>query len=178
MVLFGFLAVQAYHYLALFVPVLAWWVTRPFARKRAITIIHTSSLAVSYWEEILFRGFIYGGCLLIWHNTVVAVVATSLIFGIFHLRNLWWSSRRQVLFSCLYAALWFGPVAGVLRWWSGDIYLGIALHAVNNFTSIALSANAPKPTDRFLLARQGSMNWFQWLFSGFWLIPKGRSGNS
>ena len=168
----GLLPTQPYHLLGLVVPLLCWLMTRSLAEKQHITIIHNSSLAVSYWEEILFRGVVYSGLLIIWHTTVLAVIASSLLFGIFHLRNLWWSSRKQVLAQCLYAGLFFGPIAGLLRWWSGGIYLGIALHALNNFTAIAFSPNTPKPTNDFLLSRAKNMNWFEYLFSGFWLMHK------
>lgn len=170
--MFGLQPTHNYHLLFLLVPLIAWLTTRTIAKRQSITILHNSSLAVSYWEELIFRSLVYGLTLTVINNAVIAIVISAALFGVFHLRNLWWSSRKQVLVNCLYAGLLFGPVVGLLRWWTGDIYLGIAIHAFHNFMIISLPTKAPKPTNKFLLSKQNNMNWFEYLFSGFWLMSK------
>lgn len=165
--MFGLYPAHVYSVLFLFVPLILWLVGLPRAKKRQLSIMHNSSFAVSFWEEILFRGIIFGLTLHVSDSLLAALIVSSLLFGLFHLRNLWWASPKQVLINCLYTGLILGPMLGLVRWWSGDIYLCIALHALHNFLSENFAANAP--TDRFLRSKQGSMNWFERFFSGFWL---------
>lgn len=167
--MFGLIPTHPWHLLFLLVPVGMWWVTLPNAKQHHVTILHNSSLAVSYWEELLFRGLIFGAAASIWHSLWPALIVSSLLFGLFHLRNLWWLSGRQVLVNCLYAGLVFGPIVCLIRWWTGDIYLGIAIHAIHNLIIIRIPTKQ-RPTNKFLLSKEGNMNSFERLFSGFWLI--------
>jgi membrane protease YdiL (CAAX protease family) len=155
----------------LLVPLLAWFATRKRAQAHHLTIWHNSALAVSFWEELLFRGLIYGGVVSATHSALAAIIVSSLLFGLFHLRNLWWAPRKQVLINCLYTGLLIGPLLALVRWWTGDLYLCIALHAIHNFASLITSTHRI-PTDNFLLSRQDNMNWFERLFSGLWLKEK------
>ncbi len=164
----GLIPFQNWHLLWLLIPVAGWVLTRSFARKYHIVTWHNSTLAVSYWEELLFRGVIYGIVTALWRNALAAIIASSMLFGLFHLRNLWWASRRQVFINCLYTGLLFGPFIALARFWTGDIYLGIALHALHNFGFMVFSARK-LPTDKMLLLKQSNMNWFERFFSGMWL---------
>lgn len=130
--------------------------------------MHNSSLAVSYWEELLFRGLAYGIIFAIWHNGLIAILGSSFLFSLLHLRNLWWSPPKRLLFQLAYTGLFFGPIAGTLRWWSGDIYLSIAFHAINNFVVLVTPGSAPIPGDEFLLAKVRNMKWWQRGIIGFW----------
>lgn len=165
--MFGLQPASTYHLLYLLVPLLLWFTTRPAAKKHGITIFHTASLAVSYWEEVLFRGLIFGLMDYIWHNAAAAIIVSSVLFGVFHLRNLWWLEPKKVLVNCLYTGLFFGPLVALVRWWTGDIYLGVAIHAAHNFLNEYMSSKTP--TDQFLLSKQANMNRFQQFFSAFWL---------
>lgn len=162
---FGLTLAHWWHLAALAVPVLLWLSRRAEAKQRHIVIYHNSSLQVSYWEELLFRGVAWGLVLWVLHSAFAALVASSLLFGLFHTRNLWWASRKQVLFMCFYTGLVFGPIVGLIRWWSGDIYLGIAFHALHNFANMYV-AKSRVPTDEFLRSRMKRMNWFERVFSG------------
>lgn len=166
--LLGLTPSSPWHLLALLGPAAGWLATRAIAQKNHLTAMHNASFAVSYWEELLFRGLAYGVIFAMWQNVLVAIAGSSFVFGLLHLRNLWWSSPKRLLFQCAYAGLFIGPLAGVLRWWSGDIYLAIAFHAINNFTVIASPYSAPKPSDEFLLAKASHMQWWQRGIVGFW----------
>lgn len=165
---FGFYPTHLWHLLALLVPVLLWRTWLSASRKQSITTFHNSSLAVSYWEEVLFRGLVWGAVVVLWHSQLLALTISSLLFGLFHLRNLWWAPRRQVAWNCLYTGLVFAPLVGLVRWWSGDIYLGIAIHALHNSISMYGVATSKVPTDSYLSSQRHRMNWFERLFSGWW----------
>lgn len=168
--MYGFYPTHSYHLLALLVPLLLWLMTLPTAKRRHITILHTSSLAVSYWEEAFFRGLIFGISLQAMRSFLLATAISSILFGLFHLRNLWWAPRKQVVVNCLYTGLIFGPLLCAIRWWTGDIYFGIVTHALHNFISTKFASKVPKPTDEYLRNQQHKMNWFEYVFSGFWLL--------
>lgn len=165
--MFGLLPASPFNVIWLLVPLALWSLTKSIAERNSARIWHNSAFTVSYWEEILFRGIIYGIALLFWDNGMFAIVVSSVLFGFFHLRNLWWSSPRKVVVNCLYNGLVFGPAIGIIRWLTGDIYLGIALHAVHNFISM-LTARDKIPKDIFLLSKQKNMNWFEKIFSGLY----------
>jgi len=165
---FGLHPTHIWHLLALPIPILVWYVGLSVSRRRHITIFHNSSLAVSYWEEVLFRSIIWGVVVFLWHSQLLALITSSLLFGLFHLRNLWWASRKQVLLNCLYTGLVFAQLVGLVRWWSGDIYLGIAIHALHNFVSMYGAGANKTPTDAYLRSQRHKMNWFEKAFSGWW----------
>lgn len=164
---FGLVPAHLWHLLALLVPVLLWRLKLGEARKQHIVVYHNSSMQVSYWEETLFRGIVWGLLLLVWNDALFALIVSSLLFGLFHLRNLWWASCKQVVFMCLYTGLVFGPVVGLIRWWSGDVYLAIAIHALHNFVNMYIT-KSKVPTDDFLRSQMPQMNWFERFFSGQW----------
>jgi len=91
------------------------------------------SLKAAFGEEFIFRGVVYGVLLLIWHNQLYALIASSLLFGIVHMRNLWWAGWQRSWNMTIYAGFTGGPIFGVIRLLSGDIYLGILVHFVHNF---------------------------------------------
>lgn len=163
----GVAPTSLWHILAVIPPVVLWRVGRADAERRHITRWHNSVLAVSIWEEVLFRGLVYGAILWLGGNAALAVVGSSLLFGLFHLRNLWWADKRQVLVSCLYTGLIVGPLLGLIRLWSGDIYLCILAHFLQNFMSMRMPGRAI-PTDQFLAGKRSNQTRFERFFAGGW----------
>ena len=163
--MFGLLPTTPLHLLALFVPLTFWLLGRKLAKKRQLTIMHNASFSVSYWEELLFRGIIWGMIEWLTGNVWIALIGSSLLFGLFHLRNEWWASKEKLVRMCLYTGLVFGPAIGLVRIATGDIYLGIALHAIHNFITMYWPDSSKQPTDEYLRARLKKRNWFEKLFS-------------
>ena len=100
------------------------------------------------------------------NSPLAAIVISSLLFGLFHLRNLWWADRRHVALNCLYTGLIVGPIFALVRFWSGDIYLGVLVHFLHNFINMRLAHNTP--TDEFLASKRPNQNWFERFFAGDW----------
>lgn len=86
-------------------------------------------------EEIFFRGFLYGG-LRNKYGTVWGIILSSLIFGSFHM------SLIKLLPTAMLGAC-FAYVLCV----SGSIYIGMALHFVNNTFSL-LQVKAPEVVEK------------------------------
>jgi hypothetical protein len=88
-------------------------------------------LFVPITEDILFRGFILGA-LEIAYGPVRAVVVSSLLFGLWHLKNVFWLTDYQLIHQMLYTGLIFGPVTGALALKTRTIWPGVILHYLNN----------------------------------------------
>jgi hypothetical protein len=88
-------------------------------------------LFVPITEEILFRGFILGA-LEIAYGPVRAVVISSLFFGLWHLKNVFWLTDYQLIHQMLYTGLVFGPVTASLALKTRTIWPGVILHYLNN----------------------------------------------
>jgi hypothetical protein len=89
-------------------------------------------LFVPISEEILFRGFILGA-LEIAYGPVRAVAISSLLFGLWHLKNVFWLTEYQLIHQMLYTTLIFGPVTASLALKTRTIWPGVILHYLNNF---------------------------------------------
>jgi membrane protease YdiL (CAAX protease family) len=89
-------------------------------------------LFVPITEEILFRGLILGA-LEIAYGPLRAVAISSLFFGLWHLKNIFWLSEYNLIHQMLYTGLIFGPITAVLALKTRTIWPGVILHYVNNF---------------------------------------------
>lgn len=151
MSMYGFEPTQMWHLWALAVPAVIWLVFWPIARWRRSLLLHNASFVASFWEEAVFRGLLWGFVLQLGYSEWWALGATSAVFGLFHVRNLWWSRPGSVLKQCLYTGLVLAPILGLLRIWLGDIYIGIAVHALNNALAMYGRNRSNIPTDKHLL---------------------------
>jgi uncharacterized protein len=88
-------------------------------------------LFVPITEEILFRGLILGA-LEIAYGPARAVVLSSVFFGLWHLKNIFWLSEYQLIHQMLYTTLIFGPITAVLALKTRTICPGAILHYLNN----------------------------------------------
>ena len=95
------------------------------------------ALVPAVCEEILFRGFVQSGLVRQSQAAWRGVVATALVFGVFHL-DPW----RFVMVAVL------GLFLGWLRQSSGSLWPPILAHALNNALSVALIAAGVAAADR------------------------------
>jgi hypothetical protein len=72
------------------------------------------------------------GALEIAYGPARAVLASSVFFGLWHLKNVFWLSEYQLIHQMLYTALIFGPVTAVLALKTRTIWPGAILHYLNN----------------------------------------------
>jgi CAAX protease family protein len=79
------------------------------------------SIANAALEEIAFRGLLWGAIANEW-NAGVALVATTILFGIGH-----YDGYPPGLLGAALAGL-YGLTLGLLRWWVGGLFLPIACH--------------------------------------------------
>ena len=90
-----------------------------------------STFFSSLYEEIIFRGFILFG-LLVFLPAIWAVVISSVLFGLWHIKNYKWQTKAQTVHQVLYAGLIFGPVASIVSLWTGTIWIAVIIHYLHN----------------------------------------------
>jgi membrane protease YdiL (CAAX protease family) len=136
-----------------------WLLFLPIALLKRIGRFYNASLRAAFFEELVFRGFVYGGIRLIGGTIFQAFIGSSLLFGVFHMRNLWWAGWRRSWHMTRYAGFLAGPLFCLLRILSGDIYIGILIHFLHNLMVILPPPGmgrfmAKTPTDRELREAQ------------------------
>jgi len=81
-------------------------------------------------EEFFFRGFLFG-VLRRWRGPWVAAVLTSILFGAVH--------AGSAPIEDLIPLGFFGFVLCMVRWRTGSIYPGMALHSLNNGLALGIT---------------------------------------
>jgi membrane protease YdiL (CAAX protease family) len=111
-----------------------------FRKKQKLQInrmlILSSIVFAPIVEEIFFRGWLFisipGS---IWEKVMI----TSILFGVYHLKNWHFMTKDVLLRQLVYASLIAGPIFGMARVISGDLFLPILLHSLNNTLSQTLT---------------------------------------
>ena len=90
-----------------------------------------SILFVPIYEEILFRGLILE--YLDKHSSrPVAIVITSVLFAVWHLKNIFFLGPQHVVVQMLYAGLIVSPVLSWFTIRTRSIWPGVILHYIHN----------------------------------------------
>lgn len=87
-----------------------------------------------FYEEIIFRGFIFGTLL---KNTSPkkAIVYSSILFGVWHFKNIFFLDPITLTKQILYTGLFFGPILAYITYKTRTIWPAVILHLFNNFWS-------------------------------------------
>ncbi len=93
--------------------------------------VHISVLFVPIYEEVIFRGLILGALIKVVSNKK-AIVLSSLLFGLWHLKNIFFLNIPDLAYQIAYAALFFGPLTAYIALKTKTIWLGVILHYLNN----------------------------------------------
>ncbi|MDF2379336.1 MAG: CPBP family intramembrane metalloprotease [Candidatus Gracilibacteria bacterium] len=93
-----------------------------------------SILFVPIYEEILFRGVILG-VFMKKYSIWVSIFASSVLFGLWHLKNIFYLGVSDLSVQILYTGLVFGPVMAYITVKTRTIWLVVMLHYLNNLFS-------------------------------------------
>lgn len=83
------------------------------------------------WEELVFRGWILGR-LVRRHSNAFAIAVSSLLFGLLHLRNVYWLDTAQLAGSMAFTGLVLGPLLGWVTLKARSVWPAVILHFANN----------------------------------------------
>ena len=96
--------------------------------------VHPFISLAPIWEEVLFRGLILVGLLSL-YSPAVAIVISSLLFGLWHFKNICFLPKRELVNQMIYAGTFFGLVVACVTLISGTIWLAVIVHYLNNILS-------------------------------------------
>lgn len=85
------------------------------------------------YEELIFRGWILGR-LARWRSNGPAIVVSSLLFGLLHLRNIYWMETGALVGTMASAALLTGPLFAYVALRCRSVWPAVILHYANNLT--------------------------------------------
>lgn len=106
--------------------------TLPFAIKKDRLMFFIGGVQAAFFEEILFRGVIFGLLFALTQNLWTTLVINSVLFGLWHLKNIPWSGKKRAIPQAFYTGLVAGPVFCLLLIYTGDIYLSLLVHLLHN----------------------------------------------
>ena len=93
---------------------------------------NVSIIFAPIYEEIIFRGI-----LLKYFDRnfgfVRAIIWVSVLFGIWHLKNIFWIDASTLTKQVLYTALFFSPITCWITWKTRSIWPAVIVHYLNNF---------------------------------------------
>ena len=91
-----------------------------------------SILFAPIYEEIIFRGFIFSALL---QNTTTkkAFIFGSVLFGLWHTKNIFFMDQSHFISQIIYPMLVFGPIMYVITYKTKTIWIGSIVHYANNF---------------------------------------------
>jgi uncharacterized protein len=91
-----------------------------------------SLIFVPIYEELIFRGVVlkYFECSA---GMLRAIVYSSLLFGLWHIKNIFWLNSSALLIQVTYTTLIFGPVAAWLTLKTRTLWPAVIIHYLNNF---------------------------------------------
>lgn len=93
--------------------------------------LRISILFAPIYEEFIFRGAILFYLLTI-YSPIIAIVVSSLLFGLWHLKNIFYLPKRKLTGQMLYTGLFVAPIAAIITLWTGTIWIAVILHYLNN----------------------------------------------
>lgn len=104
------------------------------AIKRAVLYFYNAGVFAGFMEEILYRGVIFGLVEAVSGSVWIALAISSFFFGVWHLKNYYWSGKKHIWVQFLYTSLFYGPVFSLMRIYTGDLYLAILFHYITDST--------------------------------------------
>ena len=88
-------------------------------------------LVAPIYEELIFRGWILSR--LVKHlGNLRAIVASSLLFGLVHIRNIYWVDTDALIEMMLYTGLVAGPILAWTTLKARSLWPAVILHYLNN----------------------------------------------
>ena len=90
-----------------------------------------SILFVAFYEEFLFRGLtlkFFESHYRKW----ISITVTSFLFGIWHLKNIFWLDSSALLKQVLYTSLLFSPILSWITLRTRTLWPAVILHFINN----------------------------------------------
>ncbi len=102
--------------------------------------VNTFLLFAPIYEEIIFRGFLFFGLINIF-GILGSALINVFLFAIWHLRSIFYMSWKKVLYQITYTGLIFAPISLILTYYTGNIWLAVIFHYLNNILAPLIDDN-------------------------------------
>lgn len=83
------------------------------------------------YEEMIFRGLILSA-LLVHMSSTRAIIFSSALFGLWHVKNIFYQGWEDTLCQTAYTGFFLGPLLGLLAVRARSIWPGVIVHMGNN----------------------------------------------
>ena len=93
---------------------------------------YLETLVAPIYEEIIFRGILLG-LFLKQFSLFKSIVLTSILFGIWHLKNIFFVDIEELTRQIIYTGLIYSPVMCFLTYKTKTIWIASIIHYLNNF---------------------------------------------
>lgn len=93
--------------------------------------LRNTVLLAPIYEEILFRGLILSLLLKI-YSTKKSLIISSILFGLWHVKNVYYLDVPYLVYQIIYTTFIFGPVTAWFALKLKTIWPGVILHYLNN----------------------------------------------
>ena len=90
-----------------------------------------NALVAPIYEELVFRGWILGR-LARAHSRAFAIWTSGILFGVLHLRNIYWLDAWPLARLMIYAGLVLGPLLAWVTLKCRSVWPAVCLHYLNN----------------------------------------------
>lgn len=92
---------------------------------------NTFLLFAPIYEEILFRGVVLAGLIIIYGQTY-AIIISSVLFGLWHIRSIFFMSYKRTFLQVVYTGMILGPIFATVTILTGSVWIAVMLHYLNN----------------------------------------------
>lgn len=83
------------------------------------------------YEELIFRGWILGS-LAAKRSNGTAILVSSVLFGLVHIRNIYWTETPRLIHMMAYSGLVLGPLFAYVTLRTRSVWPAVMLHYLNN----------------------------------------------
>lgn len=101
--------------------------------------VNTFLFFAPIYEEVIFRGILFATFLTLYGN-IGGIIITSVLFGIWHIRSIFFMPKIKVAGQVLYTTVILGPVFAIITIMTGSIWLAVILHFLNNLLAPVLES--------------------------------------
>ncbi len=91
-----------------------------------------SLLFVPLYEELIFRGLMLR-FFEKYYGMVRGIIFVSILFGLWHLKNIFWLEANALSEQIVYTALFFSPVTCWITLKTRSVWPAVMIHYLNNF---------------------------------------------
>jgi len=99
--------------------------------------VNTFLFLAPIYEEVIFRGLLFGTFITLFGD-IWSIIITSLLFGIWHIRSIFFMTKTKVVVQILYTGLLLGPIFSIITIATGSIWIAVILHFLNNLLAPVL----------------------------------------